>query len=489
MSHDGHDTLFVALFAGKDTLLFMPDDSVTFAKLVRKRPASWVNRYWWPSTKGTLAVKADSLAMPGTDIDIQAAVDRMTVMRQMYSDQLDDIAYYNRSHSLQDEGFDIVMRREQQVLHMCDSIDRLIAVAQRMLKGKPTVTAKVRYSHATQELTPLMTTDDGRYLLLRCKEKPDGIRPVYLWADSIGRGALTAEPLPMPQDTVIIGHRDSLGLYTGNVIRLCRDGSYYEGGCKDGAADGFGVSFDSRVRAGVWKNGTYCGEQPYYSSNHVYGIDISRYQHEKGKKKFGIDWGKLRITSLGTISKKRVNGVVDYPISFIYIKCTQGRSIQNKYYRADYAQSRSHGYRTGSYHFFQPNIQCTTQASWFLRNVRYSKGDLPPVLDVEPTHAQVMKMGGPNAMLWAVRQWMEIVEQRLHVRPILYVSQTFVNRYMTGDNYLKKNYKVWIARYGEYKPDVRLVFWQLCPDGRVRGIHTPVDINIFNGFPDSFRQF
>jgi len=41
---------------------------------------------------------------------------------------------------------------------------------------------------------------------------------------------------------------------------------------------------------------------------------------------------------------------------------------------------------------------------------------------------------------------------------------------------------VWIARYGEYKPDVNLVYWQLCQDGKVAGIHGPVDINVYNGF-------
>ena len=52
-----------------------------------------------------------------------------------------------------------------------------------------------------------------------------------------------------------------------------------------------------------------------------------------------------------------------------------------------------------------------------------------------------------------------------------------------------KNYNVWIARYGEYKPNVHLVMWQLSPDGRVKGIKSDVDINIFNGYQDSFEEF
>ena len=56
-------------------------------------------------------------------------------------------------------------------------------------------------------------------------------------------------------------------------------------------------------------------------------------------------------------------------------------------------------------------------------------------------------------------------------------------------NYIKQNYQVWIARYGEYKPDVNLVYWQLSPDGRVRGIKTEVDINVFNGFQKEFEEY
>jgi lysozyme len=48
---------------------------------------------------------------------------------------------------------------------------------------------------------------------------------------------------------------------------------------------------------------------------------------------------------------------------------------------------------------------------------------------------------------------------------------------------------VWIARYGEYKPDVKLAVWQLSPNGRVDGIHGEVDINVFNGYQSQFDEF
>lgn len=110
-------------------------------------------------------------------------------------------------------------------------------------------------------------------------------------------------------------------------------------------------------------------------------------------------------------------------------------------------------------------------------------------MDVEPSSAQIKKMGGVGVLFARVRTWLRIVERNTGVRPVLYISQTFVNRYLGAAPDLKHNYPIWIARYGEYKPDIRLVYWQLCPDGRVAGIHGHVDINVFNGYKDAFDAF
>lgn len=93
-------------------------------------------------------------------------------------------------------------------------------------------------------------------------------------------------------------------------------------------------------------------------------------------------------------------------------------------------------------------------------------------------------------MLFArVRTWLRLVERATGVKPILYISQMFVNRYLPLAPDLKRDYLVWIARYGEYKPDIHLVYWQLCPDGRVAGIRGTVDINVFNGYQNAFDKF
>ncbi len=302
--------------------------------------------------------------------------------------------------------------------------------------------------------------------------------------------------------TLVSGVRtDSNGTYAGELnsrgeaqgygsFTDC-NGSYYDGYWDRNQRDGLGFSLvpGKMLRMGEWKNDRYLGERLEYTSHRIYGIDISRYQHDVGKKHYAIDWSDLRITSLGSISKKRVRGKVDYPVSFVYIKTTEGVSLRNAYFNADLAQARAHHLHCGAYHFFSTRKSASQQAWFFLKYCKYRKGDLPPVLDLEPLPSQIERMGGTARLFSAVRVWMQIVERELGVRPVLYVNQIFVNRYLPAAPDIKDKYNIWIARYGEYKPGIHLLYWQLSPDGRVRGIHPAVDINVFNGYSNRFNQF
>lgn len=302
-------------------------------------------------------------------------------------------------------------------------------------------------------------------------------------------------------DTLACGLRiDSAGVYEGHFnSRLQAHGTgiyqdkgkeeLYYGQWQEGRRYGHG--FCSRanrmVRCGEWKNDRFCGERMVYTADRIYGIDISRYQHGRGHHYYPINWKRLRITSLG--NGKRVAGNVDYAVSFIYIKATEGRSVYNKYYSADLRQARSHDIPAGSYHFFSPSSTGAQQAAYFLKMARVAKGDLPPVLDLEPTEKQIVQMGGDSAMFRQVLIWMRTVEKARGKRPILYVGQQFVNKHLRNAPSELRDYDVWVARYGEFKPYVRLLHWQLTPYGRVRGITGEVDINVFNGTKGQFEKY
>lgn len=512
------DTLLVFSAMEGDSLMegvSLSADSV--ARRVTRVPAQWVNRVpVIPSCHGRLMLCAtdtsDICKAGATKIRhlLSAQSKYIDQCLATIAEQQEQTDYYLRTHNVTEMGFDVVARMHSHLTYVADSLKR---ISDRIASIGPNEALKMTYharyfayvaSDSDTIRTECVAVDRLRgMLMVRTKGNSTPVNlqtRVNVYDDNIVRDRIARRGRPLrvlPDDMAI----DSAGVYRGEIDSIgnhhgygkltAHDMSYYEGEWEHGVRQGFGLALTpgKRLRIGEWKDDTYLGERITYTDERIYGIDISRYQHEKGKKRFKIDWSNLAITSLGHISKKTINGQVNYPISFIYIKCTEGTSVFNKYFYADYRAARQHGYKVGAYHFFSTRSSGAKQALFFLKKSRYQRGDFPPVLDVEPSPKQIAQMGGTAAMMAHIRKWLSMVEQAWGVRPVLYVSQTFVNRYLPAAPDLMKNYNVWIARYGEYKPDVNLIYWQLCPDGRVRGIRTEVDINVFNGFESEWQNF
>ena len=350
--------------------------------------------------------------------------------------------------------------------------------------------------------TPLFCNTDFSDLIYEWKVK---FRHLNYHSPLVEGGALTSLDFYryIERDTLFYGaSTDTLeNAYTGMMtedgqpkgygVMRYGNGDYYEGEWLNGGRHGRGflVADGQLVQAGEWADNKYLGEKMTHSDNRVYGIDISRYQHEIGGRVYGINWNAMRITSLGARNNKQMEGDINFPVSYIYIKSTQGVTIKSAYYQQDARDARNHGIICGAYHFFSFKATGKEQAKYFLENTEILSGDMPPVLDVEPTDQQIEEAGGEERMFNDMRVWLQVVEHSIGKKPILYVSQNFVKTHLVHAPDLCQNYQVWIARYNVYRPDVRLLFWQLCYDGRVAGIHGGVDINIFNGYKEQFEEF
>ena len=397
--------------------------------------------------------------------------------------QLKELQYYLRTHNVTDEGYNLMAQYYTTLTH----------IAKNAYKGKKYPYTTTRYIPARKRLLPAVVMNGGYWKSGRfVKGYPQG-RAIL--RDSLGRIVCAV----IEADTILTAMRtDSSGVYRGQMNAQLQasgegtydalDGAHYEGLWQNDERHGFGFecSPNHPVRVGQWKQGKFLGERLKYTTERIYGIDISRHQHEKGRKRYGIDWEKVRITSLG--ARHNAEGRT-FPISFVYIKSTEGTNIRNRYFLSDYMKAKKQGIHVGAYHFFSLKSPAKAQANYFVNHTLFRKGDFPPVLDVEPTDAQIRKIGGDEELMNRVRVFMNIVEQRTGMRPILYISQSFINHHMNNATDIKQKYNVWIARYGQYKPDVKLVYWQLCPDGKVDGITGAVDINVFNGYQAQFDEF
>ena len=202
------------------------------------------------------------------------------------------------------------------------------------------------------------------------------------------------------------------------------------------------------------------GDVKYPAGYEIHGIDISHYQGT-------INWNRLRYSAM-------VDGC---PIRFIIIKATEGSSRVDENFSDNFDNAREYGFIRGAYHFWSNKSSARDQAYYFLSKVHLEEGDLPPVLDIE--HMPQGKSVEDFQM--DVLTWLHIVEDKYHVKPIIYTYYKFKERYLSTSVF--DGYPYWIAHYYvdkvEYKGKWK--FWQHTDAGQLPGIKGNVDLNIYNG--------
>lgn len=200
----------------------------------------------------------------------------------------------------------------------------------------------------------------------------------------------------------------------------------------------------------------------------IHGIDISHHNDH-------IDWDILKNAQAN-----------DVKIDFVYIKATEGATHVDKRFKYNWAEAQRVGIRRGAYHFYNPRRHSSQQAENFISQVKLTKGDLPPVLDLEVTG------GKPDEIIIkGVRNWLEIVENHYGIRPVIYINEHFYKRYIAGNF---EDYPIWMAGYSrthlnDVAPDHQLILWQHSEKGWVKGIKGFVDFNVFLYSPDHWKQF
>lgn len=196
----------------------------------------------------------------------------------------------------------------------------------------------------------------------------------------------------------------------------------------------------------------------------IHGFDVS---HHQGK----IDWEELQKAQKGP-----------FPIRFVFMKASEGGDFRDSAFEENFQKAKDYGFIRGAYHFYNPKRDPVSQADFFIRTVKLEKGDLPPVLDIE-------KRGDDDESLRRnVKTWLKRVEEHYGVKPILYTSYKFKDRFL-NDSVLN-SYPYWIAHY--YVDSVKYrgqwTFWQHTDIGRLPGIEGRVDLNVFNGSMEEMEE-
>lgn len=197
----------------------------------------------------------------------------------------------------------------------------------------------------------------------------------------------------------------------------------------------------------------------------IHGIDVSKYQQT-------ISWELVKDMK-----------VKDIQLGFAFIKATEGIENTDPQFKRNWKKSKQAGVIRGAYHFFLATKDGRSQAENFIDAVDLEKGDMPPVVDVEQTY-------GVNIAILKkeLKEWLDVVEFNYGVKPIIYTNVDFYSRYL-GKEF--DDYPLWAAHYYQYNSpriDRNWDFWQHSEEGRVNGILSKVDFNVFNGDSIQFRS-
>ena len=197
----------------------------------------------------------------------------------------------------------------------------------------------------------------------------------------------------------------------------------------------------------------------------IHGIDVSSYQ------------GNIYWPAVAAMHDQ------DVSIRFAFIKATEGLNNVDKQFNHNWQNAKAANITRGAYHFFLATKSGRLQAQNFIKAVKLQPGDLPPVLDIEELYGVPI-----DSMRNRAKLWLQLVKNAYNVKPIIYTNVSFYKNFL-GDEF--NGYPLWVAHYFvQQNPGIKnqWFFWQHNAAGKVNGIKTRVDFNVFSGDTTSFQN-
>lgn len=199
----------------------------------------------------------------------------------------------------------------------------------------------------------------------------------------------------------------------------------------------------------------------------VFGVDVSAYQGE-------IDWSVL----------------AEQEVAFAFIKASEGSSLQDRYFQANWTGALEAGIRPGAYHFFSYDSPGQTQADNFIAVVPATPGALPPVVDLEFYGSYLEEPKDRQEVTPQLNALLARLEEYYGVRPILYVTYRSYQLYLSGGEY--DHYPIWFSSPLVAPLGHAWSFWQYSHSARLEGYHGTqdrIDLNVFAGSRSQFATF
>ena len=198
----------------------------------------------------------------------------------------------------------------------------------------------------------------------------------------------------------------------------------------------------------------------------VPGIDVSEHQQH-------IDWAQVKASG----------------VEFVMIRLgwrgqTMGALEADTLARVNYAGAKAAGLKIGAYFFSQAitPAEALEEAEFALDMIREWELDMPVVFDWEPVSpTDRTSVVDTPTLLQCARTFCDAVAAAGY-RPMIYFNPFLAETLLPLEEV--DDYAFWLASYGEEMDFPHAVeLWQFSCTGRVPGIETPVDLDLW--FPDA----
>ena len=173
--------------------------------------------------------------------------------------------------------------------------------------------------------------------------------------------------------------------------------------------------------------------------------------------------------------------VADSGVKAVIIQASEGTFYRDPYLHEFYDGAREHGLKIGFYHFFNPGSSPTPkeQARYFVDTISGLHADIKLILDLEQT-------GGLDNYRLTIQalEFLREVERLSGLDAAVYTYTNFAQNNLYEGLGLEK-YPLWIAQIDTNRPAANPIWgrrydaWQYSDTGRVSGIGTNTDLDIF----------
>ena len=211
----------------------------------------------------------------------------------------------------------------------------------------------------------------------------------------------------------------------------------------------------------IWAYREFRNSPPYVDAERypIKGIDVSRHN------------GMMNLDAAASDG-----------ISFIFIKASEGESHRDENFHINYEKAGHAGLKRGAYHFFRFDKDGISQAQNFSRTIGDRKLELGVAIDIEDSgNARGVPLDSIMIRLTDMVDYLILKGYRV----MFYTNRSGYEKYLMNSY---AGMPLWICSFSSTPFDADWTFWQYDHHGRVKGIPSEVDINVFVGSRQDWEQ-